>query len=83
VDIARGEHRDGRIDISTRCDADVDLAPHCELPFEDRAVASLHLGSAVAAMPVREQIQLLLECRRVLAPDGRMIFGRSAVRRTA
>jgi len=75
VDIARGEHRDGRIDISTRCDADVDLAPHCELPFEDRAVASLHLGSAVAAMPVREQIQLLLECRRVLAPDGRMIFG--------
>jgi hypothetical protein len=74
VDIARGEHRDGRIDVSTRRDADVDLAPHCELPFEDRAVASLHLGSAVAAMPVREQIQLLLECRRVLAPDGRMIL---------
>ena len=74
VDIARAEHREGRIDISTRSDADVNLAPRCELPFEDRAVASLHLGSAVTAMPVREQVQLLLECRRVLAPDGQMIL---------
>ena len=74
VDIGRAEHRVGRIDISARDDADVNLAPVCELPFEDRAVASLHLGCAVTAMPVREQIQLLLECRRVLAPDGQMIL---------
>ena len=74
VDIARAEHREGRIDISTRGDADVNLASGCELPFEDRAVTSLHLGSAVVAMPVRGQIQLLLECRRVLAPDGHMIL---------
>ena len=73
VDIARAEHRAGRIDVSTRSDADVNLAPHCELPFEDRAVASLRLGSAVTAMPVRDQIQLLLECRRVLAPGGQII----------
>ena len=74
VDIACAEHREGRVDISTRADADVNLAPGCELPFEDRAVASLHLGSAVTAMSVREQIQLLLECRRVLAPCGRMML---------
>ena len=44
VDIGRAERREGRVDISTRADADVNLAPGCELPFEDRAVASLHLG---------------------------------------
>ena len=74
VDIGRAERREGRVDISTRADADVNLAPGCELPFEDRAVASLHLGSAVTAMPVRELIQLLLECRRVLAPGGRLVL---------
>jgi len=74
VDIGRAEHREGRIDVSARDDADVRLSPTCELPFEDRAVVSLHLGCAVTAMPVREQIQLLLECRRVLSPDGQMIL---------
>jgi glycosyltransferase involved in cell wall biosynthesis len=74
VDIALMEHRGGRVDVSMRDDADVYLAPCCELPFEDRAVASLHLGAAVATFPVREQIQLLLECRRVLAPAGQMVL---------
>jgi len=72
ADIALAEHREGRIDVSMRDDADVRLVPGGELPFEDRAAGSLDLGAAVASFSVRDRIQLLLECRRVLAPDGRM-----------
>ena len=77
VDIALAQHREGRIDVSMRDDADVHLASGGELPFEDRAVVSFELGAAVASFSMRDQIQLLLECRRVLAPDGRMLLPES------
>jgi len=72
VDIALVARRDGRIDVSARAGADAPLEPGGELPFADRAVASLDLGDAVGSLPLRDQVQLLLECRRVLAPHGQM-----------
>jgi hypothetical protein len=78
VDIALAEHRAGRIDVSARENADVCLMPGEELPFEDRAVASLALGAAVASLSTRDQIQLLIECRRVLAPDGWILLAESS-----
>jgi glycosyltransferase involved in cell wall biosynthesis len=74
ADIGLARRRDGRIDISVREDADSPLEPGGELPFCDRAVASLHLGDAVASWPVRDRMQLLLECRRALIPGARLLL---------
>jgi len=76
---ARGD--DGAIDIATRDDADAPLDIGGELPFVDGAVAELRLGDAVAHLGVRDVLQLLIECRRVLAPGAglRLVEG-SAVR---
>jgi hypothetical protein len=67
--IALTARREGRIDVSTRADADVLLEPGGELPFEDRAVSSLHLGDAVASLSVRDQIQVLIELKEKMVVD--------------
>jgi glycosyltransferase involved in cell wall biosynthesis len=72
--IALAARREGLVDISLRADADVLLEPGGELPFDDRAVRSLLLGDAVAALSVRDQVQLLAEIRRVLMPGARVLL---------
>jgi glycosyltransferase involved in cell wall biosynthesis len=72
--IALASRREGLADISLRADADAPLEPDGELPFEDRAVRSLWLGDAVAALSVRDQVQLLAEIRRVLMPGARVLL---------
>jgi glycosyltransferase involved in cell wall biosynthesis len=74
ADIALAARQEGRIDISSRHGAFAPLESGGELPFADQTVSSLHLGDAVAALSVRDQIQLLIECRRVLVPQGRMLL---------
>jgi len=84
VAIATAACLDGAVDVSTRADADVAFDPHGELPFEDRAVSSIALGDAVVELSPRDQLQLLAECRRVLAagaelrlvePEARAVHG--------
>jgi glycosyltransferase involved in cell wall biosynthesis len=65
--IALAARGDALVDIAERADADAPVERGGELPFSDRAVASISLGDAVAAWSVRDRLQLLLECRRVLA----------------
>jgi glycosyltransferase involved in cell wall biosynthesis len=74
VGIALASRRDNGVDVSDREDADLPLERGGELPFEDRAVASLHLGDAAVALPLRDQVELLLECRRVMAPAAEMLL---------
>ena len=72
VDLSLAAPRPGRVDISHRANARSPLKPGGELPFDDRTVASVALGDAVGEFSERDQIQLLLECRRVLVPGGRV-----------
>jgi hypothetical protein len=72
--IALASRQDGLLDISARADADVAFEPGGELPFEDRAVRSLSLGDDVGTLSVRDQVQLLAECRRVLMPGGTLVL---------
>ena len=72
ADIALVSRGSSVVDISARADADVAFEPGGDLPFVDRAVHSLALGDAVAALSLRDRIHLLLECRRVLMPGARM-----------
>ncbi|MEO8137187.1 MAG: glycosyltransferase family A protein, partial [Betaproteobacteria bacterium] len=74
ADIALATRHTGRINVGTHDDADLRFDIGGELPFADRAVASLHLGDAIAELRLRDQVQLLLECRRVLAPQGRVLL---------
>jgi len=74
VGIALAARQVGLFDVSARDDADAAFARGGELPFEDRAARSLSLGDAVAALSVRDQVQLLLECRRVLRPGGALVL---------
>jgi glycosyltransferase involved in cell wall biosynthesis len=73
ADIALAQRRDGRIDVSGRPGADVAFEPGRELPFADRALASIALGDAVATLSLRDRLQLLIECRRVLAPGAPLL----------
>lgn len=68
---ARG---DGAVDVATRGDSDAGLDVGGELPFEDGAVTALRMGDAVATLSPRDRVQLLLECRRVLAPGGSLLL---------
>lgn len=63
---------DGAIDVATRDDADVPLDIGGEFPFADAAVAELRMGDAAAKLGARDALQLLIECRRVLAPGARL-----------
>jgi hypothetical protein len=81
--IALGARRAGAIDVSARTDADHPLAPGGDLPFRDRSLGSLWLGDAAAALAVREQLWLLAECRRVLAPGARLLLPEPRAAETA
>lgn len=70
VGIALASRRSELLDVSARADADVAPEPGGELPFEDRAVRSIALGDDAGSLVFRDQVQLLSECRRVLAPGG-------------
>ena len=72
ADIALASRGSSVVDISTRTDADAAFEPGGDLPFADRAVHSLVLGDAVAALSLRDQVHLLVECRRVLMPGARL-----------
>ena len=64
--------QDGACDVARREDADVLLDIGGDLPFEDDAIGAMHMGDATAALGVRDRLQLLIECRRVLAPGGEL-----------
>lgn len=71
ADVALAARRgDGAIDLALRDDADAPLEIGGDLPFEDGAVREVRLGDRVATLGVRDALQLLMECRRVLAPGG-------------
>jgi glycosyltransferase involved in cell wall biosynthesis len=71
--VALASRRDAdAIDVAARDDADAPLEIGGDLPFEDAAVRELCLGDAAAALGVRDALQLLIECRRVLAPAARL-----------
>ena len=72
----------GMLDVSLRSDADVTFHPGAELPFADRSVASISLGDAVTALNLRDQLQLLIECRRALRPGGTLTCAEADGNRT-
>ena len=51
-------------------DADVPFQAGDEFPFEDRAVEVIAIGDFIETLPRAGKMQLLLECRKVLAPGG-------------
>lgn len=63
----------GVIDISARADARASFDPIGDLPFPDCSARCILLGDAAAALSVRDQIQLLIQCRRVLRPGGQLL----------
>jgi hypothetical protein len=65
---------DGAVDVSTRAGADAMLRIGGELPFGDGTVHALRAGDGVAALSVRDRVQLLLECRRVLVAGGSLLL---------
>lgn len=73
--IALASRRTGIFDISLRPDADVPFVAGGELPFEDRTVRSILLGDSAVALSRRDQVQMLLECRRILVPGGTLTLG--------
>jgi SAM-dependent methyltransferase len=73
---------DGAVDVATRADAGAALEIGGELPFGDGAVSVLRAGDRVAALSVRDRVQLLLECRRVLAPGGRLLLAEPCAHET-
>jgi hypothetical protein len=78
ADIALAVRHPGRLDVSTRTDADARFEPGGELPFGDRSLSAVRLGDAVASLSVRDRVQLLAECRRVLAPGAHLSLPESA-----
>ncbi|MET0919240.1 MAG: glycosyltransferase family A protein, partial [Burkholderiales bacterium] len=73
---------DGAVDVSTRAGADVRLDAGGVFPFADGAVRSLRAGTGLAALSVRDRVQLLLECRRVLMPGGSLLLTEPRARET-
>ena len=65
---------DGAVDVSTRASADARFDIGGVLPFADGAVRTLRAGDALATLSVRDRVQLLLECRRVLIPGGSLLL---------
>ena len=74
VDLALGQPRAGRFDCSERATADFHFAAGVPLPFADESVRSLGVGDAVADWSVRDRLQLMLDCRRVLAGGAHLIL---------
>lgn len=48
----------------------VQIAPDREWPWRDRSVACWEFDGSIAKLPIRSRLQLLLECRRTLVPEG-------------
>jgi glycosyltransferase involved in cell wall biosynthesis len=67
-----GEATPGDLRLAGDDGADVRYRDDGEMPFEVRAVDEIVCGATVAAMPPRSRATLLLECRRVLRPGGRL-----------
>lgn len=65
--------RSDLLDLSARSDAHAAFEPGADLPFDDRGVAGVWLGDAVGSLPVRDQIHLLMQCRRLLQPGAQVI----------
>jgi glycosyltransferase involved in cell wall biosynthesis len=61
---------DGALVVDARDDADVPFRFDDELPFVDRGVAGIYVGSAVGDLDRPGQLQFLLECRRVMSPGA-------------
>ncbi len=74
ADIALAARGSGQVDVSERDDADVPLERGGELPFTDRAISSIRIGDMVSSWSVRDKVQLVLECRRVLAPGAELLL---------
>jgi glycosyltransferase involved in cell wall biosynthesis len=62
--------RPGLRDAGTRADADLAFEAGGRLPLPDRSVGTIALGDAAAALPLRDQVQLMMDCRRLLRPGG-------------
>jgi len=75
------EPRGDALDISTRASADAPFVAGGELPFADRSVRCIYLGDAAVSLSVRDKIQLLIECRRILVPGGRLQCAESEAKR--
>ncbi|MET0346102.1 MAG: glycosyltransferase family 2 protein [Casimicrobiaceae bacterium] len=73
---------DGAVDVSTRAGADARLDVGGVLPFADGAVRTLRAGDGLATLSVRDRVQLLLECRRVLSPGGSLLLTEPGARET-
>jgi hypothetical protein len=68
--------------VSTRAGADVRFDVGGVLPFADAAVRTLRAGDGLATLSVRDRVQLLLECRRVLSPGGSLLLTEPGARET-
>jgi glycosyltransferase involved in cell wall biosynthesis len=51
-----------------------------ELPFGNRTMWRFHFDESMARLPVRECVQLLMECRRCLRPGGQILLPGSGAR---
>ena len=80
--IALAARRPGTVDVGTRADADVPFEAGGDLPFADRSVPTLWLGDAAAALPMRDQLQLMVQCRRALVPGGQLLLAESGAAAT-
>lgn len=57
-------------DLAVRFSADMVFTPGVEWNIESKSIDFIWLGSAVRNLSVRDQILVLMECRRVLVPEG-------------
>jgi glycosyltransferase involved in cell wall biosynthesis len=80
--IALATRRPDAVDISVRADADAPLVHGGDLPFDDRSVTTIWLGDAAGYLPVRDLVQLLAECRRVLTPGGQLVLAERGAKAT-
>jgi glycosyltransferase involved in cell wall biosynthesis len=63
---------EGALDVDARDDADVPFRFGEELPFVDRGVSAIAVGSPLGELDRAGRLQFLLECRRVMAPGARL-----------
>jgi SAM-dependent methyltransferase len=60
----------GFLQLESRPGAGVPFRPTDDLPFPDRAADVIDCGESVTARAATSMLRLLLECRRVLRPQG-------------
>jgi hypothetical protein len=74
ADIALAMRGTDAIDVGVGVDSQTRYEAGADLPVQDRSVQVLRLGDAVASLPARDQLHLLAECRRALAPGGHVVL---------